>query len=341
MDDKKLINFPWEDQRLSRRASQFYSNFLATGGEELVWPFCAAKLKVYFVPEVWDSDKLAFLLLGKFNQEFKYDREHYGKDGVAFPEGHSDVHLFHCLQRSEAGTEELSDKILAELPHSFMQRDKVRFCYCLEDKVLVFSDLQLEEALKEYLIPYCWGVVSSGSFLARDEIVVFRTPYAYYQNFVDVKTAVQVHVLQALMREATRVCRGKLLFGELGKGFDFSQVFFPAQLSLWEGEYKSKEEGERLDDDSLFIQGFDEEVTSKALVNWLGEDFVTREFISFSPDGEEEMAFRLRSTEDFADALQIRFPWLTIALDMDDGRFFIEDDEKDAEKAKGDEGFDV
>ena len=70
MDDKKLINFPWEDQRLSRKASQFYSNFLANGGEKLFWPFGATKQKVYFVPEVWGSDKLAFLLLGKFNQEF-------------------------------------------------------------------------------------------------------------------------------------------------------------------------------------------------------------------------------------------------------------------------------
>ena len=331
MDDKKLINFPWEDERLSRRASQFYSNFLATGGEELVWPFGETRQKVYFVPEVWDSDKLAFLLLGKFNQEFELARTRYGKDGVAFPRGCCDLHLFHCLQRSEVDTEELSGKILAELPHSFMQRDKVRFCYGLGDVTLVFSDIQLEEALKEYLIPYCWGVISSESFLARDEIVAFRTPYAYYQNFVDVKTVVQVHVLEALMREATRVLRGKLLPEGQGGVFDFSQVFFPAQLSLWKGEYKPKE-GESLDDDSLFRQGFDEEVTSKALVDWLGEAFVTREFTPFSPDGEEEMAFRLKPAEDFSDALQTCFPWLAIALDMEDQKFFIED----AEKVKGD-----
>ena len=332
MDDKKLINFPWEDERLSRRASQFYSNFLATGGEELVWPFCAAKLKVYFVPEVWGSDKLAFLLLGKFNQEFEYDREHYGKDGVAFPEGCYDLHLFHCLQRSEVDTEELSDRILAELPHSFMQRDKVRFCWCLGDVALVFSDIQLEEALKEYLIPYCWGVISSGSFLARDEIVVFRTPYAYYQNFVDVKTAVQVHVLEALMREVTRALRKKALSEEAERVFDFSQVYFPAYLSPWKGEYKSEEKGERLGDDSLFMQGFGEEIVLEALLNWLGEAFVTRELAPPSPDGKQKVVFRLKPTEEFADALQTRFPWLTIALDVEDQKFFIED----AEKAKGD-----
>ena len=336
MDDKKLINFPWEDQRLSRKASQFYSNFLATGGEELIWPFCAAKLKVYFVPEVWDSDKLAFLLLGKFNQEFKYEREHYGKEGAAFPQGCSDIHLFHCLQRSEVGTEELSDRILAELPHSFMQRDKVRFCYGFDDVTLVFSDIQLEAALKEYLIPYCWGVISSGSFLGRNEIVVFRTPYAYYQNFVDVKTAVQVHVLEALMREATRVLRKKALSGEAKGFFDFSQVFFPAYLSSWKGEYKPEEEGERLDNDSLFIQGFNEEVVAGALVNWLGEAFVTRELAPLPPDGDGKVAFFLKPTEDFADALQIRFPWLAIALDVEDQKFFIED----VEQVKG-ERFDV
>lgn len=332
MDDKKLINFPWEDERLSRRASQFYSNFLATGGEELVWPFCAAKLKVYFVPEVWDSDKLAFLLLGKFNQEFKYEREHYGKEGAAFPRGYSDAHLFHCLQRSEVDTEELSDRILAEIPHSFMQRDKVRFCYGLGDVTLVFSDIQLEAALKEYLIPYCWGVISSENFLGKNDMVAFRTPYAYYQNFVDVKTAVQVHVLEALMREATRAWRKKALSEERGRAFDFSQVFFPAYLSSWKGEYKPEEEGERLDNDSLFCQGFDEEVTSKALVNWLGEAFVTREFAPLSPDGEEEMAFRLKPAKDFADALQICFPWLVVAFDVEDKKFFIED----AEEMKGD-----
>ena len=332
MDDKKLINFPWEDERLSRRASQFYSNFLATGGEMLVWPFGEIKHKVYFVPEVWDGDKLAFLLLGKFNQEFKYEREHYGKDGVAFPEGHNDVHLFHCLQRSEVDTEELSDRILAELPHSFMQRDKVRFCWCLGDVALVFSDIQLEEALKEYLIPYCWGVVSSESFLARDEIVVFRTPYAYYQNFVDVKTAVQVHVLEALMREATRVLRKKALSDEKERVFDFSQVFFPAYLSSWKGEYKPEEEDERLDNDSLFRQGFNEEVVAGALVNWLGEAFVTRELVPLPPDGGRKMAFRLKPTEEFADALQTRFPWLAVALDVEDQKFFIED----AERLKGD-----
>ena len=332
MDDKKLINFPWEDERLSRRASQFYSNFLATGGEMLVWPFGEIKHKVYFVPEVWDGDKLAFLLLGKFNQEFKYEREHYGKDGVAFPEGHNDVHLFHCLQRSEVDTEELSDRILAELPHSFMQRDKVRFCWCLGDVALVFSDIQLEEALKEYLIPYCWGVVSSGSFLARDEIVVFRTPYAYYQNFVDVKTAVQVHVLEALMREATRVLRKKALSEEQERVFDFSQVFFPAYLSSWKGEYKPEEEDERLDNDSLFRQGFNEEVVAGALVNWLGEAFVTRELVPLPPDGGRKMVFRLKPAEEFADALQTRFPWLAVALDVEDQKFFIED----AEMVKGD-----
>lgn len=334
MDDKKLINFPWEDERLSRRASQFYSNFLATGGEELVWPFCAAKLKVYFVPEVWDSDKLAFLLLGKFNQEFKYEREHYGKEGAAFPQGHNDLHLFHCLQRSEVGTEELSDKILAELPHSFMQRDKVRFCYGFDDVTLVFSDIQLEAAFKEYLIPYCWGVISSGSFLGRDEIVIFRTPYAYYQDFVDAKTAVQVHVLEALMREATRVLRKKALSEEQERGFDFSQVFFPAQLSLWKGEYKR--EGEGHSSDSLFYQGFSEEVVAGALVNWLGEAFVTRELVPLPPDGGRKMVFRLKPAEDFADALQIRFPWLAVAFDGEDQKFFIED----AEMVKG-ERFDV
>lgn len=73
MDDKKLVNFPWEDSRLFRRATQFYSNFLATGGEKLVWPFAAVKQKVYFVPEVWESEKLAFLLLGLFSQEFEYE----------------------------------------------------------------------------------------------------------------------------------------------------------------------------------------------------------------------------------------------------------------------------
>ena len=332
MEDKKLINFPWEDSRLSRKASQFYSNFLATGGEEMFWPFAARKQKVYFIPEVWESEKLAFLLLGLFSQEFEFEREHYGKEGAAFPHGYHEVHIFHCLQRSEVNTEELSDRILAELPHSFMQRDKVRFCYCLEEKVFVFSDIQLEAALREYLIRYCWGVISSGSFLGRNEMVIFRTPYAYYQNFVDVKTVVQVHVLEALMREATRVLREKFLPGEQGRVFDFSQVFFPAQLSLWKGEYKPKE-GERLDNDSLFMQGFDEEVASKALVDWLGEAFVTREFAPFSPDGEEEMAFRLKPTEDFADALQIRFPWLIAAFDMKNSRFFIEK----AEKMKGDE----
>ena len=332
MDDKKLINFPWEDQRLSRRASQFYSNFLATGGEELVWPFGATRQKVYFVPEVWDSDKLAFLLLGKFNQEFTFERGHYGKDGVAFPQGRSDLHLFHCLQRSKADTEELSDKILAEIPNSFMQRDKVRFCHDLGDVTLVFSDIQLEEALKEYLIPYCWGVISSGSFLARDEIVGFRTPYAYYQDFVDVKTAVQVHVLEALMREATRVLREKALSGELGVDFDFSQVSFPAYLSSWKGEYEPEEEGERLSDDSLFRQGFNEEVVVEALVNWLGEAFVKREYAPFSPGGKQKVVFSLKPAEEFADALQARFPWLVVAFDTEDQKFFIED----AEKAKGD-----
>ena len=332
MDDKKLINFPWEDQRLSRKASQFYSNFLANGGEELFWPFGATKQKVYFVPEVWDGDKLAFLLLGKFNQEFKYEREHYGKEGVAFPQGCSDIHLFHCLQRSEVGTEELSDRILAEIPHSFMQRDKVRFCHGFGDVTLVFSDIQLEAALKEYLIPYCWGVISSGSFLGRDEMVAFRTPYAYYQNFVDVKTAVQVHVLEALMREATRTLRKKALSGEAKGFFDFSQVFFPAYLSSWKGEYEPEEEEERLDNDSLFIQGFNEEVVAGALVNWLGEAFVTRELVPLPPDGGRKMVFRLKPAEDFADALQARFPWLTVALDVEDQKFFIED----AEKVKGD-----
>ena len=211
-----------------------------------------------------------------------------------------------------------------------MQRDKVRFCYGFGDVTLVFSDIQLEAAFKEYLIPYCWGVISSGSFLGRDEIVIFRTPYAYYQNFVDVKTAVQVHVLEALMREATRVLRKKALSEEAERVFDFSQVFFPAYLSSWKGEYKR--EGEGHSSDSLFYQGFSEEVTSKALVNWLGEAFVTREFIPFSPDGEEEMAFRLKPAEEFADALQTRFPWLTVALDVEDQKFFIED----AEKVKGD-----
>ena len=333
MDDKKLINFPWEDERLSRKASQFYSNFLATGGEELFWPFGATKQKVYFVPEVWDSDKLAFLLLGKFNQEFEYDREHYGKDGVAFPEGHSDVHLFHCLQRSEVGIEELSDRILAEIPHSFMQRDKVRFCYGLGDVTLVFSDIQLEAALKEYLVPYCWGIITNGSFLRRDDMVVFRTPYAYYQNFVDVKTAVQVHVLEALMREVTRALRKKALSEEAERVFDFSQVFFPAYLSSWKGEYEPEEEGERLGDDSLFMQGFNEEVVVEALVNWFGEAFVKREYAPFSPGGKQKVGFRLKPTEVFADALQIRFPWLTVALDVEDQKFFIED----AEKAKGEQ----
>ena len=336
MDDKKLINFPWEDQRLSRRASQFYSNFLATGGEMLVWPFGEIKHKVYFVPEVWDSDKLAFLLLGKFNREFGHWREHHGKDGAAFPQGCYDLHLFHCLQRSEVNTEELSDKILAELPHSFMQRDKVRFCWCLGDVALVFSDIQLEEALKEYLIPYCWGVVSSGSFLGSDEMVVFRTPYAYYQNFVDVKTAVQVHVLEALMREVTRALRKKALSEEAERVFDFSQVFFPAYLSSWKGEYEPEEEGERLGDDSLFMQGFNEEVVAGALVNWLGEAFVKREYAPFSPGGKQKVGFRLKPTEVFADALQTRFPWLTVALDMEDQKFFIED----ARMVK-DERFDV
>ena len=332
MDDKKLINFPWEDSRLSRRASQFYSNFLAAGGEEVFWPFSAAKQKVYFVPEVWSGDKLAFLLLGKFNQEFTFERDNYGKDGVAFPRGYSDIRLFHCLQRSEVGTEELSDRILAEIPNSFMQRDKVRFCYGRGDVTLVFSDIQLEAALKEYLIPYCWGVISSGSFLGRGKMVAFRTPYAYYQNFVDVKTAVQVHVLEALMREATRVLRKKALSEEAERVFDFSQVFFPAYLSSWKGEYKPEEEDERLSNDSLFIQGFNEAVVTEALVNWLGEAFVTREFVPLSPNGEEEMTFRLKPTEDFADALQTRFPWLAVALDMEDQKFFIED----AEKVKGD-----
>lgn len=336
MDDKKLINFPWEDQRLSRKASQFYSNFLANGGEELFWPFGATKQKVYFVPEVWDGDKLAFLLLGKFNQEFKYEREHYGKEGVAFPQGCSDIHLFHCLQRSEVGTEELSDRILAEIPHSFMQRDKVRFCHGFGDVTLVFSDIQLEAALKEYLIPYCWGVISSGSFLGRDEMIAFRTPYAYYQNFVDVKTAVQVHVLEALMREATRTLRKKALSGEAKGFFDFSQVFFPAYLSSWKGEYEPEEEGERLGDDSLSRQGFNEEVVVEALVNWFGEAFVKREYAPFSPGGKQKVGFRLKPTEEFADALQTRFPWLTVALDMEDQKFFIED----ARMVKG-ERFDV
>ena len=328
MDDKKLINFPWEDERLSRRASQFYSNFLATGGEELVWPFGATRQKVYFVPEVWDSDKLAFLLLGKFNQEFTFERGHYGKDGVAFPQGRSDLHLFHCLQRSKADTEELSDKILAEIPNSFMQRDKVRFCYGLGDVTLVFSDIQLEEALKENLNPYCWGDISSGIFLARDEIVGFRTPYAYYQDFVDVKTAVQVHVLDALMREATRVYQEKSLSGELGVDFDFSQVSFPAYLSSWKGEYKPEEEGGGFSGDSLFMQGFDEEIVLEALLNWLGEAFITREFAPPSPDGKQGVVFRLTPAEDFADALQTCFPWLAIVLDMEDQKFFIEDAEK-------------
>ena len=333
MDDKKLINFPWEDQRLSRRASQFYSNFLATGGEMLVWPFGEIKHKVYFVPEVWDSDKLAFLLLGKFNREFGHWREHHGKDGAAFPQGCYDLHLFHCLQRSEAGTEELSDRILAEIPHSFMQRDKVRFCYGLGNSILIFSDIQLEAALKEYLVPYCWGVISSGSFLGTDETVAFRTPYAYYQNFVDVKTAVQVHVLEALMREVTRALRKKALSEEAERVFDFSQVFFPAYLSSWKGEYEPEEEGERLGDDSLFMQGFGEEIVLEALVNWLGEAFVTRELVPLPPDGGRKMVFRLKPAEDFADALQTCFPWLTVALDMEDQKFFIED----AEKAKGEQ----
>ena len=335
MDDKKLINFPWEDERLSRRASQFYSNFLATGGEELSWPIIEVKQKVYFIPEVWDSDKLAFLLLGKFNQEFWYAREHCGKDGVAFPEGHSDMHLFHCLQRSEVGIEELSDRILAEIPHSFMQRDKVRFCYGLGDVTLVFSDIQLEAALKEYLVPYCWGIITNGSFLRR-ETVAFRTPYAYYQNFVDVKTAVQVHVLEALMREVTRALRKKALSEEAERVFDFSQVFFPAYLSSWKGEYEPEEEGERLGDDSLFMQGFNEEVVVEALVNWFGEAFVKREYAPFSPGGKQKVGFRLKPTEEFADALQTRFPWLTVALDMEDQKFFIED----ARMVK-DERFDV
>lgn len=329
MDDQKLMNFPWEDSRLFRRASQFYSNFLATNGEELVWPFAAVRQRVYFIPEVWESEKLAFFLLGLFSQEFEYEREHYGKEGVAFPRGYREVHLFHCLQRSEVYTEELSDRILAELPHSLMQRDKVRFCYCLEEKVLVFSDIQLEAALKEYLIRYCWGVISNGSFLGRDEMIVFRTPYAYYQNFVDVKTAVQVHVLEALMREVTRV-----FTSEERKGvFEFSQVFFPAQLSQWKGEYKPEEESGRLSDDSLFNQGFGEEVTLKALVDWLGEEFVTRKFTPLSPDGEEEGAFFLKPTEDFANVLQTWFPWLIVAFNMENSKFFIED----AEKMKGDE----
>lgn len=333
MDDQKLMNFPWEDSRLFRRASQFYSNFLATNGEELVWPFVAVRQRVYFIPEIWESEKLAFFLLGLFSQEFEYEREHYGKEGAAFPRGYREVHLFHCLQRSEVCTEELSDRILAELPHSLMQRDKVRFCYCLEDRVLVFSDIQLEAALKEYLIRYCWGVISNGSFLGRNDMIVFRTPYVYYQNFVDVKTAVQVHVLEALMREVTRVYQKKFMHGEQGRVFDFSQVFFPAQLSQWKGEYKPEEEGGRLDDDSLFNQGFEEEVTSKALVDWLGEKFVTRKFALLPPYEEEEMVFFLKPTEDFANALQTWFPWLTVAFDMKNGRFFIED----AEKMKGDE----
>ena len=332
MDDKKLINFPWEDQRLSRRASQFYSNFLATNGEEFVWPIIEVKQKVYFIPEVWDSDKLAFLLLGKFNREFGYWREHHGKDGAAFPQGCHDLHLFHCLQRSEVGIEELSDRILAEIPHSFMQRDKVRFCYGLGDVTLVFSDIQLEAALKEYLVPYCWGVISGGSFLGTDETVAFRTPYAYYQNFVDVKTAVQVHVLEALMREVTRALRKKALSEEAERVFDFSQVFFPAYLSSWKEEYEPEEEGERLGDDSLFMQGFGEEIVLEALLNWLGEAFVTREFAPPSPDGKQKVVFRLKPAEEFADALQIRFPWLTVALDVEDQKFFIED----VEKVKGD-----
>lgn len=330
MSYEKLVNFPWEDSRLFRRASQFYSNFLATNGEELVWPFAAVRQRVYFIPEIWESEKLAFFLLGLFSQEFEYEREHYGKEGAAFPHGYREVHLFHCLQRSEVNTEELSDRILAELPHSFMQRDKVRFCYCLEEKVFVFSDPQLEAALKEYLIRYCWGVISNGSFLGRNEMIVFRTPYAYYQNFVDVKTAVQVHVLGALMREVTRV-----FTSEERKGvFDFSQVFFPAQLSQWKGEYKPEEEGGRLSGDSLFNQGFGEEVASKALVDWLGEKFVTRGLVvPSSPYEKEEAVFFLRSTKDFADALQTWFPWLIVAFDTENGRFFIED----AEKAKGEQ----
>lgn len=329
MDDQKLVNFPWEDSRLFRRATQFYSNFLATNGEELVWPIAEVKQKVYFIPEIWESEKLAFLLLGLFSQEFEYEREHYGKEGAAFPHGYNEVQLFHCLQRSEVNTEELSDRILAEFPHSLMQRDRVRFCYCLKEKVLVFSDIQLETALKEYLVRYCWGVISNGSFLGRDEMIVFRTPYAYYQNFVDVKTAVRVHVLEALMREATRV-----FTSEERKGvFEFSQVFFPAQLSQWKGEYKPEEESGRLDDDSLFNQGFGEEVTLRALVDWLGEKFVTRKFAPLPPDGEEEAAFFLKPTEDFANVLQAWFPWLITAFDMKNSRFFIED----AEKMKGDE----
>lgn len=330
MDDKKLVNFPWEDSRLFRRATQFYSNFLATNGEELVWPFAAGKQKVYFIPEIWESEKLAFLLLGLFSQEFKYEREHYGKEGAAFPHGYHEVHIFHCLQRSEVSTEELSDRILAELPHSLMQRDKVRFCYLLEEKVLVFSDIQLEAALDEYLIRYCWGVISNGNFFGRDKMIVFRTPYAYYQNFVDVKTAVQVHVLEALMREVTRVFTSEERRGV----FDFSRIFFPVQLSQWKGEYKPEEESGRLDDDSLFNQGFGEEVTLKALVDWLGEKFVTRGFVvPSSPDDKEDVVFFLKPTKDFADALQTWFPWLTVAFDMKNSRFFIED----AEKMKGDE----
>lgn len=330
MDDKKLINFPWEDSRLFRRASQFYSNFLATNGEEFVWPIVEVKQKVYFIPEIWESEKLAFLLLGLFSQEFEYEREHYGKEGAAFPHGYNEVQLFHCLQRSEVNTEELSDRILAEFPHSLMQRDKVRFCYCLKAKVLVFSDIQLEAALKEYLVRYCWGVISIGSFLGRDEMIAFRTPYVYYQNFVDVKMAVQVHVLGALMREVTRMFTSEERRGV----FDFSRVFFPVQLSQWKGEYKLEEGGERFYGESLFNQGFGEEVVLKALVDWLGEEFVTRGLvIPSSPDEKEEAVFFLRSTKDFADALQTWFPWLTVAFDTENGRFFI----GDAEKAKGEQ----
>ena len=164
-------------------------------------------------------------------------------------------------------------------------------------------------------------------------MVVFRTPYAYYQNFVDVKTAVQVHVLEALMREATRVLRKKALSEEQERVFDFSRVFFPAYLSSWKGEYMPEEEGDGHDADSLFLQGFNEEVVAGALVNWLGEAFVTRELVPLPPDGGRKMVFRLKPAEEFADALQTRFPWLVLALYVEDQKFFIED----AEKAKGDE----
>lgn len=317
-DERRLIDFPWGDRSLLRQASQFYLNYLLQSGEEMIWPFCNPLQRVYLIPEDWKPWKVAFLLLGLFNQEFEFERSHYRADGARFPNGYADTHRLHSLKRTELPTGKFAEKFLAAFPNSFARRDRVRFVYAWHEKVFVFSDVILQEAFGGWLEFLDWGIITSGDFDKGDSSIVFRTPYAYYQDFVDVKIAICVHALQAFMREASRQYKKLDEQPEKQKEFDFSKVNVPADLSKWEGEYKKPDLG-----NSLFYNGFSQEVVSWAILQLLGDDFFTKDGVVIWPKADKE----------FFEALQTRFPWLAVEFDMETEEFSL----AMAEKAEGEQ----